>query len=72
MSIWDDLFGKHGHKKNNDVHELLGIIKRMAEEAAMAEQNERRLIKENERLFRELQKCLHKPKPHGARFDVVF
>lgn len=85
MGIFDELFGKHGHRKDNVVQELLEIIKKQQEEAILseknearliaeanqAERNEERLIRENQRLLRQLERC-HRQHPHGARFDVVF
>jgi hypothetical protein len=65
MGIFDNLFKKHGHKDDETIKELLNEIK-------IQEENERRLIKENERIFKELQRCLHPGKPHPVRFDVVF
>lgn len=72
MGIFGDMHRKHGHRKDKVIQELLEIIQKM-------EDNERlqniQLLKEqneNRRLFRELQKCLHKPKPHPVHLDVVF
>lgn len=72
MGIWEILHKKHGHRKDKIIQELLEQIKKMEDEAILAEQNEHLLIKQNQQLYRDLQKCLHPKKPHGARFDVVF
>lgn len=72
MGIWEDLFGKHGHHDDEVIQELLAQIKRMQLEAIMSEQNERRLIKENERLFRELQRCLHQKQAHPVQLILTF
>jgi len=72
MGIWEDLFGKHGHKKSKEIQELLAIIKDMQEDIKLKNIQILKEQNENKRLFRELQRCLHPPKKHGARFDVVF
>jgi hypothetical protein len=58
MGIWAELFGKHGNRKEKEIQELLAIIKRQ-------EENETRLLKQNEhlewerdRLESNLLKCL--------------
>lgn len=71
MGIWEDLFSKHGHKKDKTTQEFLQIIKQMSEQALIAEQNERRLLKEIEQLQRWLYRCQHPPKK-SVTFDVVF
>lgn len=72
MGIWDTLFGKHGQKKDKIVQELLEIIKRMETETIMSEKNESWLIKENTRLYNDLQKCLHPKKANPVRLVATF
>lgn len=73
MGIFSDLFDKHGHKKDKVIQELLDTIKLMEQEAILSERNETRLIKENERLYNDLQKCLHQHTPaHPVKLAFNF
>jgi hypothetical protein len=71
MGLFEDLLKKHGNK-NKEIQELLEIIQGMEKEALLSEANTRSLIKDNERLYNDLQKCLHSEKPDGAHLDVLF
>lgn len=71
MGIFDFWFKKHGHRKDKIIQELLAEIKRMDEKEQVMVQNERRLIKDVERLERWLYRCQHPPK-RAVTFDVVF
>lgn len=71
MGIFSDLFGKHGHRKDKVIQELLEHIKILEEEKMILVKNERSLIQDVERLERWLHRCKHPPKK-SVSFDVVF
>lgn len=85
MGIFDILWGKHGHRKDKHIQELLAEIKRQEENETLLILNEKRCLdevrrlmedirtlrKENEKLERWLYRCQHPPK-RAVTFDVVF
>jgi hypothetical protein len=75
MGLFDDMFKKHKHRHHDSVvKELLDIIQKLENNLLLCNAEVLRLIKDNEKLYSDLQKCLNSniPKPHGARFDVIF
>lgn len=72
MSIFSDIFKKHGHRKEEEIQELLKIIKQMEVNEGILEREILHLTAQNEKLFNLLEKCRHPKKRHGATFNVVF
>lgn len=80
MGLFEDLFNKHGHKKQKEIKELLEIIKRMEteailaqREAILAEKNESKLIESiatKDLQIIELQKKLDDCKEHSVANPV--
>lgn len=62
MGIWNDIFAKHGHRKEEEIQELLKIIKQMEVNEGILEREILHLTGQNEKLFNLLEKCRQQQK----------
>lgn len=72
MSLFSDLFGRHGHRKDKVIQELLEIIKKMENEAILSERNEQMLIKENLKIYNDLRECMEKKEPKAYSLTAKY